>query len=103
MDIGKFLEVLVKNGRLLSWIMLAVMAALVVADILTPSDYDRFFWEQIGGFGAIYGFLACVVIIVVSKALGYTLLYRAEDYYDHELDGHEMSGDPRDRKEQGNE
>ncbi|MDQ2068959.1 hypothetical protein [Natronospira bacteriovora] len=103
MAIGKFLETLVNNGRTLKWIILAIMGLLVIGDILVPSSYDRFFWEQIGGFGAVYGFISCVLIIVVSKALGYALLYRKEDYYDHELEGHEMSGDPRDDKEQGNE
>lgn len=82
MDIGRFLEYLVENGRTLRRIMYVVLAGLVVADILIPSGYDRFFWEQIGGFGAIYGFVSCVLIIVVSKALGYALLYRPEDYYD---------------------
>lgn len=82
MDVGKILQYLVERSRLLSWIMLAIMAGLVVADFLVPSHYDRFFWESIPGFGAVYGFVACVVIIIVSKALGYLLLYRPEDYYD---------------------
>ena len=82
MDLGKFLEYLVERRRVLSWIMLAIMAGLVVLDIVLPSHYDRFPWESIGGFGAVYGFLACTIIIVVSKALGYALLNRPEDYYD---------------------
>ncbi len=82
MDVGKILQYLVERSRTLSWIMLAIMAGLVVADFLAPSHYDRFFWESVPGFGAIYGFVACVVIIIVSKALGYALLYRPEDYYD---------------------
>lgn len=82
MDVGKFLESLVRRRRLLTWIMLAIMALLVVADLAVPSHYDRFFWESIGGFGAVYGFVSCVLIIVVSKWLGYAFLYKPEDYYD---------------------
>lgn len=82
MDVGKWLEYLVERRQTLTRITLAVMGLLVVADIVVPSDYDRFFWETIGGFGAFYGLVSCVLIIVVSKALGYGLLYRPEDYYD---------------------
>lgn len=82
MDIGRALEYLVERRRTLKWIMLALMAVLVVLDLVIPSHYQRFPWEGIGGFGALYGFIACTLIIVVSKALGYLLLYRPEDYYD---------------------
>lgn len=82
MDIGKSLEFLVRNSRTLRRISYGVLALLVVLDLLTPSKYERFPWDGIGGFGAAYGFVACVLIIVVSKALGYALLYRSEDYYD---------------------
>ncbi|MFU8896934.1 MAG: hypothetical protein ACNA8J_11150 [Gammaproteobacteria bacterium] len=82
MDLGKLLEGLVRRGTLLRRLMWLVLIGLVVADILVPSKYDRFPWESIGGFGAFYGFMSCVVIVVVSKALGYVALYRPEDYYD---------------------
>jgi hypothetical protein len=80
--LGRLLERMVANRRILTRIMLGVMAVLVVLDVVTPVYYDRFVWETIGGFGAFYGFVSCVVIIIGSKALGYALLYRPEDYYD---------------------
>ncbi len=82
MDLGRLLQAMVERGVLLRRIMYVVLAGLVIADIVVPSKYDRFPWESIGGFGAFYGFISCVLIIVVSKALGYLLLYRPEDYYD---------------------
>jgi uncharacterized membrane protein len=82
MKIGKFLEFLVSKTRTLRWIMFAILALLVILDVIIPAKYERFPWDGIGGFGALYGFVSCVVIIVVSKALGYALLYRSEDYYD---------------------
>jgi hypothetical protein len=82
MDLGRLLEALAQRGPLLRRIAWVVLIGLVIADILVPSKYDRFPWESIGGFGAFYGLLACVLIIVVSKALGYLALYRGEDYYD---------------------
>ena len=82
MKIGKFLEFLVSKTKTLRWIMFGILAFLVILDIVIPAKYERFPWDGIGGFGAVYGFVSCVLIIVVSKALGYALLYRPEDYYD---------------------
>ncbi|MEQ8193517.1 MAG: hypothetical protein RIB59_03415 [Rhodospirillales bacterium] len=82
MDIGKSLEFLVRNSITLRRISYGVLAVLVILDFLIPSKYERFPWDGIGGFGAFYGFMACVLIIVVSKLLGYVLLYQPEDYYD---------------------
>jgi uncharacterized membrane protein len=90
---GNFLEYLVKNARTLTWIVLALMALLVIADILIPTGYGRFPFDTIGGFGALYGFVSCVLIIVVSKLLGYAFLYRAEDYYDNALPEDPVNGE----------
>ena len=82
MKIGRFLEFLVSKAKTLRWIMFGVLAFLVVLDVIIPASYERFPWDSIGGFGAVYGFVSCVLIVVVSKALGYAQLYRPEDYYD---------------------
>jgi hypothetical protein len=37
--------------------------------------------EQLFGFYAVYGFVACAVLILVAKALG-LLIKRDERYYD---------------------
>lgn len=96
--LGRLLQALHERSRLLSRIMLAVMAALVIADIAIPSGYDRFFWESLSGAGAVYGLFACVVIVVVSKFLGYKLLYRPEDYFDNEKRENPLVGDPKSRE-----
>lgn len=80
--IARLLEYLVENGPQLRRYAIAVLALLVLADFLAPSTYQRFHWDGIPGFGALYGFVSCVLIIVVSKALGYRFLYRKENYYD---------------------
>jgi len=98
--IVKLLDILVRNGALLKWALLGFMAVLVITDLILPSDYDRFAWESWGGFGALFGGVACLILIAGAKALGFGLVYRSEDYYDNELDGHEMSGDPRNEEEQ---
>lgn len=96
--LGRLLQALHDRSRLLSRVMLAIMAALVIADIAIPSGYDRFFWESLSGAGAVYGLFACVVIVVVSKFLGYKLLYRPEDYFDNERRENPLVGDPKARE-----
>ena len=44
--------------------------------------HPHFWWEEIPVFSAIYGFVGCVIIIVVSKALGHHWLQKEEDYYE---------------------
>ena len=65
--------------RLLWRIFWAVLALTVVAHAVI--DVKGYFgidgWY---GFGAVFGFLACVLMVVVAKGLG-LLLKRDQDYY----------------------
>jgi hypothetical protein len=81
----KLLDMLVRNATWLRWILLAAMGALVIADLLIPTGYDRFAWESWGGFGALFGALVCLALIGLAKGLGFGLVYRREDYYDDAL------------------
>lgn len=78
---AKILESLVAKRRLFGIAALLFMAGLIIVDWLKEPAYSRFFWDGIGGFAAIYGFFACLVILGVAKALGYWLVYRKRDYY----------------------
>jgi len=82
MRLARILDWLVERWRLLAVIVLVIMTLLVVADFAIEPSYQRYPWDGLGGFGALYGFISCIVIIVVSKALGYAFLYRPDDYYD---------------------
>ena len=55
---------------------------LVILDIFLHRDHVTFLWDRIPGFWSVYGFLATVVMIVVSKAIGHAWLMKSEDYYD---------------------
>jgi len=59
---------------------LVVLALTVLADLLVE-HHPHFGFEATFGFHAWYGFVACVALIVGSKALG-SLLKRPDDYYD---------------------
>lgn len=58
-----------------------VLALLVLPDFFLHKHTLFSSVEGWPGFYALFGFIACVAIILVSKGLGY-LLKRKEDYYE---------------------
>ena len=43
-------------------------------------------WSHIVAFFSLFGFLGCLLIIVLAKLLGHYWLQRKEDYYDRDDD-----------------
>ena len=63
------------------WIVfLIILSAIVGLDLFVAHD-PHFWLEGTFGFGAWFGFLSCVALIVFAKTLG-ALLKRADTYYD---------------------
>ncbi len=73
------LEKLRVHGMKLFYITLVL---LVVGDVVIPKDEPQFTGHTWPGFFAFYGFISCVLIIVISKALGKLFLFKKEDFYD---------------------
>ena len=59
-----------------------ILVLLVIVDFIIPRHEVHFFGDKIPGFWSLFGFSACVVIIIVSKWLGKNGLMKDEDYYD---------------------
>jgi len=79
------LEDPVRFARIKRWsyaILAAVALSEVVGLFVFHGDHSHFWFEGIPAFGSLYGFVSCVVIIVVSKFLGKVWLMRGEDYYE---------------------
>ena len=62
-------------------VSIGVLVLLVVVDLFIPRQQPHFIGDIIPGFWAAYGFLACVLIIIISKWLGTVFLFRPETYY----------------------
>ena len=60
---------------------IGVLAILIVADLFIPRHRPHFIGDIIPGFWAGFGFIACVLIVVVSKWLGTAFLFRPDTYY----------------------
>jgi membrane protein YdbS with pleckstrin-like domain len=65
--------------RLLRTLYLAC-ALLLAADLFVHRHVEHG-WESLWGFYAVYGFAACVLLVLLAKQLR-KLLKRGEDYYD---------------------
>ena len=58
----------------------AVCALSLVAEIFVDRHSERW-WEGLFGFYSLYGFVACVLLVLIAKELRKVLM-RKEDYYD---------------------
>jgi hypothetical protein len=67
-------------------VLYTFLTAIALAEAFAPPflyhDHAHFAFENWPAFGAIYGFISCVAIIVVSKLLGKLWLMRPENHYD---------------------
>lgn len=69
-----------KNVDRLVYGFYALCAFVLAIDIFVPK-HGPFAIEHVFGFYAFFGFLACVVLVLLAKQLR-RLLMRPEDYYD---------------------
>ncbi len=63
------------------WWVFAVVLALTVAAQLVFSVKGYFGVDSWYGFGGVFGFLACLVMVLVAKGLG-VFIKKGERYYD---------------------
>jgi hypothetical protein len=59
-----------------------VLGLLIVVDFIIPRHEIHFFGDKIFGFWSLFGLIACILIIVVSKWIGHHGIMKDEDYYD---------------------
>ena len=70
------------STKIVKKIAYGMLVLLVLADFIIPRHEIHFFGDKIPGFWSLFGFISCVLIIVVSKWIGHHWLVRDEDYYD---------------------
>jgi hypothetical protein len=63
------------------WQAFIVVLALAVLAEIAIEAHPHFAVERLFGFNALYGFLACAVLILVAKGIG-LVLKRRDTYYD---------------------
>ena len=70
-----------KNVKRLFQIYYPVLALLLVVELFLHK-HSIFPWEDWFGFYAVFGFVACVVLVIAAKYILRPLVKRKEDYYD---------------------
>ena len=85
MNLVKLIQFLRDRLETVIWISCAVLALVVVLDAI-PAIVDKEHAhtgpEHWPGFWAVFGFIGCVVIILVSKWFGHLGIMTREDYYE---------------------
>ena len=69
-----------RNVKRVIYALGAVCALFLGADFLIERHVDHP-WEILPGFYAVYGFVACVALVLIAKEMR-KVLRRKEDYYD---------------------
>lgn len=83
MNLVKFIEFLRNRLKAVIWGCVGVLAVLVLLDVLLVDKGDAHTpVEHVWGFWAIFGFLGCAILIIVSKWFGHAGIMQKEDYYD---------------------
>jgi energy-converting hydrogenase Eha subunit A len=69
----------------LYWILLALLTlATLGLPLLDRDQAHAHAWEAIPLFYAAFGFVGCLLLIVIAKLLGKAVLEKPEDYYDRD-------------------
>lgn len=71
-----------ENTGTLKKLLGITLVIIVVADYFAERHHVAFFWDEIPGWWAFYGFIACIILILVPKTIGHLWLMKEEDYYD---------------------
>lgn len=81
--IVSFIDYLRDRQKTLIRLSYGTLALLVILDVFVDKSKAHTWFEKIPGFWALFGFLSCVFIIILSKWFGHLGIKTREDYYDN--------------------
>ena len=83
MNLVKLIEFLRHRLKTVVRICFAVLALLIVLDALfVNKEHAHTGVEHFPGFWSVFGFIGCVLIIILSKWYGHAGIMTREDYYE---------------------
>jgi len=83
MKLARLIEFLRNRLKLVVRICFGILALLLLADALLVNKQDAHTGpEHLPGFWSVFGFIGCVLIIILSKWYGHAGIMTREDYYD---------------------
>ena len=90
MNLAKIIEFLRNRLKTVIWVSCAVLALVVVLDAIpaiVDKEHAHTAPEHWPGFWAVFGFVGCVLIIILSKWYGHLGIMTREDYYEDDWAG----------------
>jgi hypothetical protein len=83
MNLIKLIEFLRNRLKTVVRVCFAVLALLILADaLLVSKEHAHTGPEHWPAFWSVFGFVACAVIVLLSKAYGHAGIMTREDYYE---------------------
>lgn len=83
MKLVKLIEFLRNRLRTVVRLCLALLALLILADALfVNKEHAHTAPEHFPAFWSVFGFVACALIVILSKWFGHAGVMTREDYYD---------------------
>ena len=79
MNIIKVIETL--RRKAVKKIAFIALILIIVTDFFIPRHEIHFFGDGIPGFWSLFGFVACILIILISKWIGHLGIMQDENYY----------------------
>ena len=79
MSLLKIIEIF--RRKTMKRIAYAVLILILVIDFFIPRHEFHFFGDGIPGFWSLFGFVACILIILISKWIGRLGIMQDENYY----------------------
>ena len=72
------------NRKKVYIILAAIMALMVVIEVLWAHPHHHMIWNTVPGFDLIIGFAGAWFLIILAKKIMANVLQREEDYYEAE-------------------
>ena len=79
MNLLKIIEAF--RGKIMKRIAYAMLILIIIIDFFIPRYKIHFLGDEIPGFWSLFGFVACILIILISKWIGRLGIVQDENYY----------------------
>ena len=78
----RLIEFLRQRLRAVIYASCGVLALVALIDVFVDKHHAHTKAEHLPAFWSVFGFVACVLIVLLSKAFGKAGIMTREDYYD---------------------
>jgi hypothetical protein len=83
MKLAKLIEFLRNRLKTVIWFSISILGLVVLLDaVFVDKEHAHTTLEHYPAFWSVFGFIACVLIIILSKWFGHAGIMVKEDYYD---------------------